>query len=306
MNDTWNQLIAVLPPIIVSLTIVSVIASIVYRRHHGLAVMTSTVGLVIALVTLLPAISVAPIQVTPLFMVDGYTLFYWGIILLSALVTCIYAHSYLEGLDDNAGEFYIATVSSTLGAMALVASCHFASLFIGLELLSVPLYGMAAYAFRERISLEGGFKYMILSGAASSFLLFGMALLYGATGALDFEGLSSTIATGAAGESWILLGLGMIVVAFGFKMSLVPFHLWTPDVYEGAPAPAATYLSTVSKLAAFAVLMRFFVLAPVVNNVWLLDLVAVIAFLSMFGGNLLALRQTNMKRMLAYSSIAHL
>src|SRR5699024_6551337 len=190
--------------------------------------------------------------------------------------------------------------------MALVAACHMASLFIGLELLSVPMYGMIAYTFRDRISLEAGIKYMILSGAASATLLFGMALLYAVSGSLAFANLAAFATFASASSSWMAVGVGMIIIGFGFKLSLVPFHLWTPDVYEGAPGPASTYLSTVSKLAAFAVLMRFFIASRSIDESWLPQMITIIAFLSMIIGNLLAVRQNNIKRLLGYSSIAHI
>ncbi|KEZ76160.1 NADH-quinone oxidoreductase subunit NuoN [Salinisphaera hydrothermalis] len=306
MNDTWNQLVAVLPPIFVCLAVIVVMAAIAYKRSHASAAGITMVGLNLALVSLLAVLTVTPIQVTPLFVIDDYAVFFWAVILVAALATCTYAGAYFKGLDDNREEFYLLVASSVLGAMALVASRHFASLFMGLELLSVPLYGMIAYTYRERQSLEAGFKYMVLSGAASSFLLFGMALLYAASGHLDYEGLAAAAQLGGAGHAWVLMGLGMILVALTFKLSLVPFHVWTPDVYEGAPAPVSTFLATVSKTAVFALLMRFFFLSPVAQDGWLLTLLGVIAFLSMFAGNLLALRQTNIKRLLGYSSIAHI
>lgn len=306
MNDIWNQLIAVLPPVFTCLAIIGVFAAIAYKRSHAVAAIITIVGLNLALISLLGVLTVTPIQVTPLFVIDDYAVFYWAMILVAALATCTFAWPYFQGLDDNRDELYVLISSSVLGGLALMASNHFASLFIGFELLSVPLYGMAAYAYRERQSLEAGFKYMILSGVASSFLVFGMALLYAASGHLDYGGLTSAGQLDGAGHTWILMGTGMMVVALFFKLSLVPFHLWAPDVYEGAPAPVSTFLATVSKAAIFALLLRFFVLAPGTQNSWLLTLIGVVAFLSMFAGNLLALRQTDIKRLLGYSSIAHM
>src|SRR5699024_5096648 len=194
--------------------------------------------------------------------------------LVASLACSTLSHAYLDTYPDRREEFYLLLLCSTLGAMTLVAACHMASLFIGLELLSVPLYGMAAYTCRDRISLEAGIQYMVLSGAASATLLFGMALLYAVSGSLAFENLA-VFATIVAPASWLVIGVGMIVIAFGFKLSLVPFHLWTPDVYEGAPAPASAYLSTVSKLAAFAVLMRFFIMSHSIDESWVPGMVAV-------------------------------
>lgn len=306
MNQFSTNLLALAPLVILCATIVTVMFSIAVRRHHFTTATMTVIGLNAALLSLLGVLQVTPIQVTPLFIIDDYSLLFGAIVLVAALACTTLAHAYLETLPDRREEFYLLLLCSTGGALALIASRHFASLFIGLELLSVPLYGMVAYAYRDRISLEAGLKYMILSGAASSFLLFGMALLYGASGTLEYAGLVDSMVDGGAHRSWVLVGVGMMVVALSFKLSLAPFHVWTPDVYEGAPGPSSAFLATVSKVAVFALLMRFFILAPPAANGWLLTIVAVIAFVSMMIGNLLALRQRNVKRLLGYSSIAHL
>lgn len=306
MNQFSTHLLALAPLAILCLTIIVVLLSIAIRRHHFTTATMTVVGLNVALLSLLGVLQVTPIQVTPLLIVDDYSVLFGAIVLVSALACSTLAHAYLETLPDRREEFYLLLLCSTGGALALIASRHFASLFIGLELLSVPLYGMVAYAYRDRISLEAGLKYMVLSGAASAFLLFGMALLYGASGSLAYAGLVDSMVDGGAHQSWVLIGVGMMVIALAFKLSLVPFHIWTPDVYEGAPAPVSAFLATASKVAVFAVLVRFFTLAPPAANEGLHTLVGVIAFASMMIGNLLALRQRNVKRLLGYSSIAHL
>jgi len=306
MNQFPTQLLALAPLAVLCVTVVVVMLSIAARRHHFTTATMTVIGLSLALVSLLGVLRITPIQVTSLFIIDDYSVLYAAIVLVAALACTMLAHAYLETLPDRREEFYLLLLCSTGGALALIASRHFASFFIGLELLSVPLYGMVAYAFRDRISLEAGLKYMVLSGAASAFLLFGMALLYAASGTLEYAGLVDGLANGGEHQSWVMIGVGMMVIALTFKLSLVPFHLWTPDVYEGAPGPSSAFLATVSKVAVFAVLLRFFTLAPPAANEWLLTLVGVIAFASMMVGNLLALRQRNVKRLLGYSSIAHL
>jgi NADH-quinone oxidoreductase subunit N len=306
MNQFFPHLIALLPPIIVAITIVAVVLEVVIGRRHFVAGTITVLGLNAAGASLFAVLQVAPIQVTPLFVIDDYAVLYMALIIVSALACASLAYAYLTAFSDRCEEFYILLLCSVLGGLALVCSRHFASLFIGFELLSVPLFGMIAYAFRDRISLEGGFKYLVLSGVASSFLLFGMALLYAASGTLVYSGLANPDAHGQLYYNWLIVGVGMMVVGLGFKLSLVPFHMWTPDVYEGAPGPASTFLATVSKVAIFAVLLRFFTVAPPAQDGWLLSLIGVIAFLSMFVGNLLALRQNNIKRLLGYSAIAHI
>lgn len=302
---TSTDLLALLPLFIVGLTVLGVMLGITCKRHHVFSGTLTAIGLNLALASLIPVWFVTPVQVTPLLLVDGYSVLYMAMILISGLACSTLAYAYLEAFPDRKEEFYLLLLCSVAGALTLVAASHMASLFMGLELLSVPLYGMVSYTYRDRISLEGGIKYMVLSGAASATLLFGMALIYAVSGTLEFRGLAA-FATSGAPSSWLLIGVGMMVIAFGFKLSLAPFHLWTPDVYEGAPGPASAFLATVSKLAAFAVLMRFFIMAPSVDSGWLLNMIAVIAFISMIVGNVLALRQRNIKRLLGYSSIAHL
>ncbi|MES1928416.1 NADH dehydrogenase subunit N [Salinisphaera dokdonensis CL-ES53] len=306
MTQFFTHVLALAPLLILCATIVTVMLAIAVRRHHFTAATLTVIGLNAALLSLIGVLQVTPIQVTPLFIIDDFSVLFGAIVLVASLACTTLAHAYLETLPDRREEFYLLLLCSAGGALALIASRHFASLFIGLELLSVPLYGMVAYAYRDRISLEAGLKYMVLSGAASAFLLFGMALLYAASGSLEYVGLVDGMANGGAHQSWVLIGVGMMVVALAFKLSLVPFHVWTPDVYEGAPGPVSAFLATVSKVAVFALLLRFFTLAAPAANDWLLTLMGVIAFASMMIGNLLALRQRNVKRLLGYSSIAHL
>lgn len=305
MNDFLTNVIALAPLLIICATIVAVIGTIAVGRHHFTAATITVVGLNAALISLLGVLQVTPLEVTPLFIIDNYSVLFGAIVLVASLACSTLAHAYLETLPDRREEFYVLLLCSAGGALALIAARHMASLFIGLELLSVPLYGMVAYTYRDRISLEAGLKYMVLSGAASAFLLFGMALLYAASGTLVFAELAEAAPDGV-GSTWMLAGVGMMVVALAFKLSLVPFHLWTPDVYEGAPGPVSAFLATVSKVAVFALLARFFSLAPPADDGWLLTLIGVIALASMLIGNLLALRQNNIKRLLGYSSIAHL
>lgn len=301
-----TALFALLPFYIVGLTMLGVMGAIAWQRHHFVSATITVVGLNLAVLSLIPVWFITPVQVTPLFLIDGYSVFYMAMALISTLACATLAHAFLESFPDRREEFYLLLLCSVTGAMALVSARHMAALFIGLELLSVPMYGMVAYTFRDRISLEGGIKYMVLSGAASATLLFGMALLYAVAGSLTFADLAAFTTFDTPTAPWLAIGVGMIIIAFGFKMSVVPFHLWTPDVYEGAPGPAATYVSTVSKLACYAVLMRFFIVSNSIGDNWVPTMLAIIAFLSMIIGNLLAVRQQNIKRLLGYSSIAHL
>ena len=304
MNLTHESFIALAPLLITSATAVLVMLSIAVRRNHWWNATLTVMGLNAALASLYFAAQVGPQQVTPLLMIDGYALFYMAVILVATLGCATLAHAYMEGHQGNREEIYLLLILAASGGLVLACSRHFASLFIGLELLSVPVYAMVAYLFREKRSLEAGIKYMVLSAVASAFLLFGMALLYSQYGSLSFADFSAHMGV-ATSEPILLAGVAMMLIGLSFKLSLAPFHLWTPDVYQGAPAPVGAFLATASKVAVFAVLLRFFVEAPVAHLPALRDIFTALAVASIIIGNLLALTQSNIKRLLGYSSIAH-
>lgn len=306
MTITPQQLIALLPLLVVGLTVVVVMLSIAWRRNHFLNATLSVIGLNAALLSLWFVGQVGPMDVTPLMRVDGYAMLYTGLVLLASLATCTFAYPWLQGYPDNKEEFYLLVLIAALGGILLANANHLASLFLGIELISLPLFGLIGYAFRQKRSLEASIKYTILSAAASSFLLFGMALVYAQSGSLSFVSLGKSLADNMLHEPLLLAGLGMMIVGLGFKLSLVPFHLWTPDVYQGAPAPVSTFLATASKIAIFGVVMRLFLYAPVGDSEAVRVVLGIIAFISIIFGNLMALSQTNIKRLLGYSSISHL
>ncbi|NYH72828.1 NADH-quinone oxidoreductase subunit N [Pseudomonas flavescens] len=311
---TTQHLIALLPLLVTCATVVVVMLAIAWKRSHALTFVLSVIGLNAALLSLLPTIGVTPLQVTPLMQIDTFACYYMALVLIATLACVTLTHAYLgeatvddgktKGYPRNREEMYLLLLLSAAGGLVLVSTEHLAGLFIGLELLSVPTYGMIAYAYFNKRSLEAGIKYMVLSAAGSAFLLFGMALLYADAGSLSFAEIGASLA-GASGSQLVQIGIGMMLIGLAFKLSMVPFHLWTPDVYEGAPAPVAAFLATASKVAVFAVLLRLYQLSPATAGGWLNDLLTVIAIASILFGNLLALVQNNLKRLLGYSSIAH-
>lgn len=306
MTITSQQLLALLPILIVGLTVVAVMLAIAWKRCHKMSATLAIGGLTAALLSLFMVGQQTPIQATPLLEIDGFACFYMALVLIASIVTCIFAYPWLKGYPDNGEEFYLLIVIATLGGIMLTSAAHLASLFIGIELLSLPLFGLIGYAYRRKRSLEAAIKYMVLSAVASSFLIFGMALLYAVSGALSFSALGDAINGHLLSQPLLLAAFGLLLVGFGFKLSLVPFQLWTPDVYEGAPAPVATYLATVGKIAVFAALTRLFLTAPVADSEAIRLVLGAFAFCSIIFGNALALRQSNLKRILGYSSIAHL
>lgn len=316
MNLTWQQWFAMSPILVAAATAVAVMLAIAIRRHHWGNATVLVAGINGALVAssllffgplffpdLIP--QTLPQQITPLLVVDMYSVFYMGLIMTATLATATLMNAYIEGFPRNKEEIYLLLSLSALGALILVCSTHFASLFIGLELMSLPLYGLVAYRPRLKQSLEAGIKYLVLSALASALLLFGIALVYAHTGTLAFADLGMRLNDGADhGNLYLLVGGALIVAGLGFKLSLVPFHLWTPDVYEGAPAPVTGYLATVSKTAVFVVLLRYVMQAGAHQHAALMDALSALAIASILVGNVLALLQNNVKRMLGYSSIA--
>lgn len=305
---TSNHMIALLPILVISATIVITMLSISWKRNQTLTATITTIGLGFTLLSIIPAIRLinglpgTSIEVTSLLVLDHYAYFASLSLILVTLACTSFAHIYLEGYKGNRDEFYLLLLLSTLGGMILVSSHHLMSLFIGLELLSLPMYGLVGYSFFQRRSLEASIKYMILSAAGSAFLLFGMALIFADTGHLSFEALTNGFST----KHYLIdLGVVLMIVGLAFKLSLVPFHLWTPDVYEGAPAPASAFLATASKLAIFAMLIRFMEFVPVKESMWISLIITIIAIASILVGNLLALFQNSLKRIMGYSSIAH-
>lgn len=302
-----QQLLALLPWILVTAGAVAVMSAIAVRRHHGAACGVAVLFLAAALVSLWPAAGAIPIDAGPLFRIDAYALFFTGIILAATLLTAVLAHGYLERLPVRKEEFYLLLLIAALGAAALTAADHLASLFLALETTSIALYGLIAYRRDGRTAVEAGLKYLVLVGVATGLLAFGLALLYAATGQLGFAEMGAlTAADTNLGSPVLVAALLLVVIGLAFKLSLVPFHLWTPDVYQGAPAPVTGFLATVSKAAALAVLLRYLAGAGAYQQAAAMEVILWIAIASMLVGNWLALLQDDLKRLLAYSSIAHL
>ncbi len=298
---TENNLLLLLPLIVVAVSAIVVLLVIAFYRNHSLTFGLTLLGLLVAMLTLPLIAPLLPGLVTMLIVLDAFSLFYLGLIFIATFFVTLLSYGYLERFDGHREEFYLLLLLATLGAAVLVSSNHFASFFLGLELLSVSLYSLIAY-LRSTANTEAGLKYLILAGVSSAFLLFGMALIYGELGTMEFSSLGLL----ANGSLLVLTGLAMTVIGIGFKLAVVPFHLWTPDVYEGAPAPATAFIATVSKGAMLGLLLRFFNAVDGYSYGSLVLVFTLIAIASMLAGSLLALLQNNVKRILAYSSIAHL
>ena len=273
------------------------------RRKPGTAALSIS-GMALAVLLLPMAHTAKPRAVTMLMQMDGYATFYMALFGIAAVVVGLVSIPYFKKREAVVDEFFVLLPLATAGAFAMVSARHFASLYLGLEIMGIALYAMIAYVRDSRIGTEAALKYLVLAAAGAAFLLFGMALVYAELGTLSLAELAgATEAQNANGV--LLLGFAMVLVGVGFKLSVVPFHLWTADLYQGAPAPVSAFLSTVSKGAVFAFMLRYFAAPDSDVFTTLFNAFAIAAVASMFVGNLLALRQRNVKRLLAYSSIAH-
>jgi NADH-quinone oxidoreductase subunit N len=305
---TVNDFIALSPILALGTCCIVTMLVIALRRNHATIAIISGTSCLVTLATLPVAATVAPRAVTALLMVDGYALFYMGLLLTATTVVIALSHGYLRLHStghEEVEEFYLLMLLATLGGLVIVTAAHFASFFLGLELIGVSLYSLIGYLRTRRGPLEAALKYLILSSTASAFLLFGMALMYFHTGTMAF----AEIGAGMTAESqfppvW-MTGFVFILIGVGFKLGLVPLHVWIPDVYQGAPAPVTAYIATVSKGAVFALLLRFIGDIHALHSDRINLALGLIAAASMFAGNFLALQQDNVKRLLAYSSIAH-
>jgi NADH-quinone oxidoreductase subunit N len=265
----------------------------------------SVFALVFAFVSVLMIIPLAPHSLGVLFLFDGYGYFFMGLIIAASLLIAILSYNYNQ-TQSGKEEYLIILFIAALGAAVLVVANHFISFFIGLEILSVSLFILIAYRRSRDYSIEASVKYLVLASVSSAFLLFGMALVYASTGTMNFDGVSTALFASDTFPLIVMAGLGMIIVGVGFKLALVPFHMWTPDVYHGAPVPVTAFIASVSKAAVMAVLLRFFFTIKAFQNVPIFTVISLISILTMFIGNFLAIRENNLKRILAYSSISNL
>lgn len=304
---TLADLIPLLPLILATATVVITMLAVALRRNYAISATITIVGLVLAAVVAILLLPDTNQQVTPLMVIDQYSLLFTALCCLLAAAIAILSFPYFIELNDHREEYYLLLGLATIGAIVMVSSTHFVSLVLGLETLSMALYGMVAYPLHTRevakYPLEAAIKYLVLSAAASAIMLFGVALLYAQTGSLSFVSLGGSE---VFSSGFTVLAALFLVVGIAFKLSLAPFHVWTPDVYEGAPLPATSYLATLGKIAVFVVLLRWLVSSGALEYGAIVSVLSLLAAASILGGNLLALLQNNLKRILAYSSIAHM
>jgi len=303
------DILSLLPMVILAGGILLTLILIALRRSHLLIFTAAEIIILAAIVAALLHLNQEPQIIGDIIVVDRFGLYYQILLLSATLVISIFSYISLERLfpDKRKEEYYVLLMLATLGSSMMVISTHFISFFVSIEVLTISLYTLISYYREREKAIEAGLKYLVLAAMSSAFLLFGMALIYAVSGQMSFHALFA-VATNYSGSSNVMLiaGAGLMIVGIGFKLALVPFHMWAPDVYEGASSPVSAFVATVSKGGVVALLLRFFTMTDLYRYQNVMLAFTVIALLSMLAGNLLALQQRNVKRLLAYSSIAHL
>lgn len=303
---TKTDFLCLTPLIIIALAPILIMLTVAFRRSFQVIYGFSLVAFTLALLSMYFLIPVIPHQLSSLLIMDGFTLLLSALIILAAIVVTLLSKTYIQHQVNEKEEYYIVLFIAVLGSLILVAASNFVTLFLGLETLSISLFILIAYRRLSSLCIEAGVKYLVLASVSSAFLLFGMGLIYADTGTLEFAKIASVLNTKSSFDLLLVSGFGMMIVGLGFKLALVPFHMWTPDIYQGAPVSVATFIATISKGAVMALFLRFFYTIKGFDNYAFIQIITVIAILSMFIGNLLAIRQQNVKRILAYSSISNM
>jgi len=304
---TLSDVNAILPLVVlVGWSLLLLLADLwIPANRKGWTALLAALGLVVSLVLTLFQIGVSQTALSGMAVVDGFGTFVNVIFLASGLVAIPLAYDYLKRMQIERGEFYSLLLFSVTGMMLMAYAYDLIVVFLAIELLSIPLYVLAGFARPRVDSEEASLKYFLLGAFSSGFLLYGIALVFGATAHHDLLGITQAMTAGSANALLFLVGACLILVGFGFKVAAVPFHQWAPDVYQGAPTPVTGFMSVAVKAAAVAALLRVFVTAFPGLSVNLTPILWGLAALTMIGGNVLAITQSNIKRLLAYSSIAN-
>ena len=275
------------------------------KRRKGITALLAVVGMAIALGFVLAASGSTILGWNQMVVLDGFASFLQVLFLVSGMAAVALAYDYIQRMQINHGELYVLMMFSLGGMMLMSQAYNLLMVFLALELLSIPLYVLVGFARTKLESEEASLKYFLLGAFASGFVLYGTALIFGATGHLDFVGITAVVKAGSANSVLFLIGSALLLVGFGFKVAAVPFQMWTPDVYQGAPTPINAFMSVAVKAAGFAALMRVFLVLFPGLSAQLTPILWVLAALTMVIGNVVALAQNNIKRLLAYSAIAH-
>jgi NADH-quinone oxidoreductase subunit N len=287
--------------------LILLISAFARGERRGFLGYTALLGSIGALVSLYWMMGKEASAFSGMVNLDPFSFFFKVMIGIIALLTILASLAYAKREGIDFGEYYVLVLFATVGMMLMASGANLLVIFLGLEVMSISIYVLAGIMRDDAKSVEAAFKYFLLGAFASAFLLYGIALIYASTGTLDLGGIGRILAerTWISGLPILITGLGLLIVGFGFKIALVPFHMWTPDVYEGAPTSITAFMATGVKAAGFAAFVRVFLYAlPSLQPYWT-EIMWILAVATMTVGNIIALSQTNIKRMLAYSSIAH-
>ena len=274
------------------------------KTRKGITALLSALGLAVTLGYTLAQIGSEVTGFNGMVTLDGFSIFVNALLLVSGLLGVALAYGYIKRMGIERGEYYTLLLFSVVGMMLMAQATDLIIVFLALELLSIPLYVLAAFARDKTESEEAGLKYFLLGAFSSGFLVYGIAIIFGATHTTNIFAIVTAAST-STGNLLLTIGAALLLIGFGFKVAAVPFHMWTPDVYQGAPTAVTAFMSSGAKIAGFAALLRVFAtafpsIAPDMTNVfWVMSAATMII------GNVVAIAQTDMKRLLAYSSIAH-
>lgn len=301
---TQLDFITILPAAFLTLWVCLLLLADLFIKQKGVTVALAAIGLAVSLGLTLAQIGRSTSAFNGMLVLDGFSIFVQALLLISGLLGIALAYNYARRMEIERGEYYSLLLFSIIGMMLMAQAADLIVVFLALEMLSIPLYVLAAFARPRVDSEEAGLKYFLLGAFAGGFVLYGTALVYGATGTTSLSGIVAAV-SGGTSSLLLTIGAALILVGLGFKVAAVPFHMWTPDVYQGAPTAVTAFMAAGAKIAGFAALLRVFALAFPTLSADLSPVLWVLSALTMFGGNLIAISQTNIKRMLAYSSIAH-
>ena len=275
--------------------------------HRWMAAMLTVITLLgCAAITLVTSDGQTALTFSNMFVYDLLADFLKLMTYLAVIMMLVYSRQYMADRGLDKGEFYVLVLYATLGMMVMISAANFVTMYLGLELMSLSLYGLVAIDRESRRATEAAMKYFVLGALASGLLLYGMSMIYGATGSLEIGGVAQALYQGQSEKTVLVLGLVFMVSGVAFKLGLVPFHMWIPDVYHGAPTAVTMFIGSAPKLAAFAMALRLLVYALFALAVDWQKMLLIMAVLSIGLGNLAAIAQSNIKRMLAYSAISHM
>ena len=274
------------------------------RSRKGITPLLAAIGLIIALGITVSQFGREAVGFGGMVTLDGFSTFLTSLFALTGLLGVALAYNYLQRMDIARGEYYVLLLFSVVGMILMSQASDLIVVYLALELFSIPLYAMTAIAQPKVDSEEAGIKYFLLGSFGSAFILYGIAMSFGASGTTSLAEIVAAITAGTVNLPLLLVGAGLMLVGFGFKVAAVPFHMWLPDVYQGAPTPVTAFMAAGAKAAGFAALLRIFAVGLPALAAELTQILIVLASLSMLVGSFVAIAQTNIKRMLAYSSIA--